>query len=292
MPYLPAWAKLNLGLEVGAKRRDGYHEIKSVMQTVSLADRLLLEPQADHVSLEVTGADLPTDARNIAVQAAHLLRDRCRVRCGVHIKLIKRIPSAAGLGGGSADAAAVLSGLNRLWQLNLSQTDLISLAADLGSDVPFALLGGTALATGRGEVVSPLPALPHCCFVLVCPPVTISTTWAYAQLERMSARPDPSPSIDALLFGLEAGDLASIAANLANSFELVMAAHFPLIRDIKQKLLAAGALAASMSGSGPAVYGLFSDRNKAAAALSVFGSEVAVYVLEPVSRGARRLVEE
>lgn len=290
--YFPAWAKLNLGLKVGAQRPDGYHEIKSVMQTVSLADRVELEAKDNGISLEVVGAELPTDGRNLAVRAAQLVRDRFQVATGVHIKLTKNIPLAAGLAGGSADAAAVLYGLNRYWQLNLGLKDLVPLAADLGSDVPFALLGGTGLAEGRGEVVSTLVPLPRCYFVLACPPVAVSTAWAYNELDRTLLDHHHKVDIDALLAGLERRDLGQMAALLANSFEPVVMAHFPLIRDIKETLLAAGALAALMSGSGPTVYGLFAGWEEANAAVSVLDTAATTYVVEPVSVGAGRLIEE
>lgn len=290
--YFPAWAKLNLGLKVGAQRPDGYHEIKSVMQAVSLADRVELEAKDNGISLEVVGAELPTDGRNLAVRAAQLVRDRFQVAKGVHIKLTKNIPLAAGLAGGSADAAAVLYGLNRYWQLNLGLKDLVPLAADLGSDVPFALLGGTGLAEGRGEVVSTLVPLPRCYFVLACPPVAVSTAWAYNELDRTLLDHHHKVDIDALLAGLERRDLGQMAALLANSFEPVVMAHFPLIRDIKETLLAAGALAALMSGSGPTVYGLFAGWEEANAAASALDTAATTYVVEPVSVGAGRLIEE
>jgi 4-diphosphocytidyl-2-C-methyl-D-erythritol kinase len=293
LPFFPAWAKLNLGLEVGARRPDGYHEIRSIMQTVSLADQVKLEWTTGGISLEVEGADLPADSGNIAMRAAKLMRDRAGGGLGVSIRLIKRIPLAAGLAGGSADAAAVLFGLNRLWDLGLSGPDLIALAADLGSDVPFCLLGGTAYAKGRGEIVAPLPPLPPCFIVLVCPPLVVSTAWAYSMLDRDGLEQHrPVDGIDGLEAALETGNLSQIAAGMANTFEPVVMAHFPLIGEIKEMLLTAGALAAMMSGSGPTVYGLFSTSKEAHAAASILKASFITHVVQPVPVGAGRLIEE
>ncbi|HHV39732.1 MAG TPA: 4-(cytidine 5'-diphospho)-2-C-methyl-D-erythritol kinase [Tepidimicrobium sp.] len=291
MLCFPAWAKLNLGLKVGAKRLDGYHDIVSVMQTISLADQVQLEPRQEGISLEVIGAKLPTDNRNLAVQAARLIQDRFQVPSGVHIRLIKNIPLAAGLAGGSADAAAVLYGLNELWHLGLDIKNLVKLATNIGSDVPFALLGGTGLAQGRGEIVSPLWPLPHCYLVLACPPVAVSTAWAYNELDCSLIDPQPV-NIDNLIAALEKKDLTQIAASLANSFEPVVAFHFPVITRIKEALLAAGAKAALMSGSGSTVYGIFSGLEEAKRAASALSTDVTTYVARPVSEGAGRLPKE
>ena len=207
--YFPAWAKLNLGLKVGAQRPDGYHEIKSVMQTVSLADRVELEAKDNGISLEVVGAELPTDGRNLAVRAAQLVRDRFQVAKGVHIKLTKNIPLAAGLAGG-ADAAAVLYGLNRYWQLNLVLRTWYHWRLTLAVMCPCPVRG-TGLAEGRGEVVSTLVPLPRCYFVLACPPVAVSTAWAYNELDRTLLDHHYKVDIDALLAGCRR-DLGQIAA--------------------------------------------------------------------------------
>ncbi|HHV07047.1 MAG TPA: 4-(cytidine 5'-diphospho)-2-C-methyl-D-erythritol kinase [Firmicutes bacterium] len=291
MSNFPGWAKLNLGLKVGGKRPDGYHSIISVMQTVSLADQVKLELKKDGISLEVTGAKLPTDDQNLAVQAARLIQSRFQVSEGVHIRLIKNIPLAAGLAGGSADAAAVLYGVNELWNLGLGIKDLTQLAAEIGSDVPFALCGGTGLAQGRGEIVSPLPSLPDCYLVLACPPVAVSTPWAYNELDRSSVKPQ-LVNIDKLIAALKEKDLDEIAAAMANSFEPVVVAHFPIIRDIKQALLDSGAIAALMSGSGPTVYGIFTSLNKAKHAVSTLNTDIITHVAKPVPVGAGRLPKE
>jgi 4-diphosphocytidyl-2-C-methyl-D-erythritol kinase len=292
VPSFPAWAKLNLGLKVGAKRPDGYHDIISVMQTVSLADKVELTPRRAGVSLEVVGADLPTDDTNLAVQAAHLIQDKCGVPSGVHIKLTKHIPLAAGLAGGSADAAAVLYGMNVLWRLGLGSKELMELGAAIGSDVPFALLGGTGLAEGRGEIVSPLPPLPNCYLVLACPKVAVSTAWAYNELDCGRAYFSPPVDINSLVKALSLGDLALVAAGMANSFEPVVTTHFPVINDLKQALVAAGAKAALMSGSGPTVYGVFTELTEAKQAISILSTDVITYLAQPVTIGAGRFPEE
>lgn len=291
MPCYPAWAKINLGLKVGAKRSDGYHDILTVMQTVSLSDRVELTPTLAGINLEVVGADLPLDERNLAVQAAKLMKHKGKIVQGANIKLTKMIPLAAGLAGGSADAAAVLYALNELWQVNLSLEELLELGTAIGSDVPFALHGGTALAQGRGEIISPLPSLPDCYFVLACPNVTVSTAWAYQEIDRMAAASHPV-DIPSLVAALDQGDLAQIAAALANSFEPVIAAHFPIINDLKQALLENGALAALMSGSGPTVFGVFTTEQQAERAAVNLKPLVVTHLVRPVSVGAGRFSEE
>ncbi|MDI3538388.1 MAG: 4-diphosphocytidyl-2-C-methyl-D-erythritol kinase [Bacillota bacterium] len=286
MDFFPAWAKVNLGLEVREKRPDGYHNVRMVNQTVSLADRITiaLRPKREGITLRITGAELPAGEQNLAYRAAELLQKRCGVRSGVQIELRKHIPVAAGLAGGSADAAAVLYGLNRLWGLNLKAAELMALALELGSDVPFALLGGTALAEGRGEVLTPLTPLLPCWFVLVHPRIEVSTAWAYAELDRCppSARPD----IPGLLAALAAGDLKGVAAHLGNSFQAVIEERYPCVAEAKRALLAEGALGACLTGSGPTVFGLFSEKIGAEKAAAALKGEMDTFVVRPVAEGA------
>ena len=289
MSYYPAWAKLNLGLHVGSKRPDGYHDIVSVMQTVSLADEIGLSPAPD-ISLEVIGADLPVDNRNLAFQAAELLRDRRETSCGAGITLIKGIPIGSGLAGGSADAAAVLYALNEHWGLKMGKEQLMRLGASLGSDVPFCLHGSTALVCGRGEVVSSLPPLPHCYFLLACPRISISSAWAYEQLDRSPGR-DCRPQVAELVAGLFRGDLSQIGSGMANSFEPVITDRFPIIAELKHMLLREGAIAAAMSGSGPTVFGLFPSKGRALYAQTHLQSFVTTYLVQPVAAGAGRFAK-
>ena len=244
-------AKINLTLRVIKRRADGYHEITTVMQAVDLSDRIILD-DADDLELCCGAADLPTDARNLALQAALALRQAAGVARGARIELDKRIPVAAGLGGGSANAAGVLVGLNRLWGLRWSVERLDEIAATLGSDVPFFLRGGAALGTGRGEKLAALPAR-SLALVLVNPRFPSSTAEMYGRLT-------PAMYSDGAATRGLAGSLrrspARIAASLYNGMEAAAAGVFPQIAQMRAALLAAGALGALMSGSGPTVFGV------------------------------------
>lgn len=259
MVELTAPAKINLTLDVLGRRPDGYHEVAMVMQSVSLCDRVRLTPAAD-ISLTVNRPELAADATNLAWRAAALLRDYAGVTVGVHIQLEKVIPVAAGLAGGSTDAAAVLKGLNSLWRLGLTTAELARLGARLGSDVPFCVYGGTMLATGRGEQVTALPPLPPCWVVLATPSVSVSTAWVYRhfQPQAVTARPDT----DGMIAALRAGDFAAVATRLANVLESVTIPAYPQVRELKQLLQELG-MAALMSGSGPTVFGLTRERERA-----------------------------
>ncbi len=263
MLILKAYAKINLALDVLHKRPDGYHEVAMIMQAVSLADIVTLTSRPGCIELSVNIPGLPGDASNLAYRAAVLLKEYAKPKQGVHITLDKHIPLAAGLAGGSADAAAVLKGLNQLWELNLSLNELSKLAAKLGSDVPFCLYNGTMLATGRGELLAPLPAMPACHVVLAKPAIEVPTAWVYQQFkaDRVYRRPD----IETMSKYLAEGSLAGVAGNLANVLENVTIPAYPEIAKIKEHMLNYGAMAALMSGSGPTVFGLVSNRDQAEA---------------------------
>ncbi len=246
-------AKVNLALEVLEKRSDGYHEIATVMQAVDLFDRLTLET-APTIALEVDDFALPTDERNLVVRAARLLQQASGVEAGVRIRLRKHIPVAAGLGGGSSDAAATLWGLNRLWGLRWPQGRLAGLAVGLGMDVPFFLAGGPVLATGRGECLKRLPAAGGYALVLVNPRVPLSTREVY---ERVPAGWHAEPSATwRLVEALRTRNAARVAAALTNNLEGLVTGSLPAVSRMKAALLAAGALGAVMSGSGPTVFGM------------------------------------
>lgn len=244
-------AKVNLTLEVLGKRTDGYHEIATVMQAVDLSDRITLD-DADDLELRSSFPDVPTDSRNSALRAAAALREAAAFRGGVRITLDKRIPVAAGLGGGSSDAAGVLVGLNRLWRLRWPLERLDELAATLGSDVPFFLRGGAAVATGRGEKVEPLRAR-SLALVLVNPKFPASTAEMYGRLT--PAMYSDGGATKALVGSL-GRSAARVAASLYNGMEAAAAGVFPQIAQMRAALLAAGALGALMSGSGPTVFGV------------------------------------
>lgn len=248
---LSAAAKVNLVLEILGRRADGYHEIATVLQTVDLADRVILE-EASGLELRA-GPEVPGDRTNLAMRAAVALREAASVEAGVRITLDKRIPVAAGLGGGSADAAGVLLGLNRLWRLRWPLDRLADLAVSLGMDVPFFLRGGCALATGRGEKLERIPG-PSLALVLVNPRFASSTAEAYAQVT--PALYGDGGRAGAVVDALRSRRAARVAASLYNGLEDVVGARHAEIGRMQAALLAAGALGAVMSGSGPTVLGI------------------------------------
>ncbi|BAF58277.1 4-diphosphocytidyl-2C-methyl-D-erythritol 2-phosphate synthase [Pelotomaculum thermopropionicum SI] len=257
-----ARAKINLTLDVLGKRPDGYHEVEMVMQSIELHDRLEFRPcAAGGISLAVEGADLPPGKENLVYRAAELLRAAGGVRAGAEIRLKKAIPVAAGLGGGSADAAAALVALNEMWNTGFSPAGLMELAEQLGSDVPFGLMGGTALARGRGERLERLFPCPPLGLVLVKPPFGVSTAEVYRAF-----KPGLNPKkadAQAMVRAIKKGDAADIAACLGNALEPVTVKMYPEVAEIKKKLMEAGALGALMAGSGPTVFGLTADLESA-----------------------------
>ena len=253
-----AYAKLNISLDVCGRRPDGYHEMVMPMQTVSLCDELTLRFEGEGVRARSNLRYVPGDERNLAVRAAkRYLEAAGEPEPGLLIELNKRIPVGAGMGGGSADAAAVLRALNRLYGERLSREELTALAGEIGSDVAFCLLGGTMLATGRGEELSPLPPLPPCRIVIVKPGFSISTPELFRQLDRAPIRCHPDTA--GLIAAMREGDLAGVCRRLYNVFEDVDDRRMRTIRQIKGGLLDGGALGAVMTGTGSAVFGLFSD---------------------------------
>ena len=281
---LNAYAKINLALQVVGKRRDGFHEVAMIMQSVSLHDTVTLSLRRTGISLVCDNPALPCDNSNLAFRAAALLRQECGVAEGVHIELTKRIPMAAGLAGGSSDAAAVLRGLNDLWDLAISPNELEILAARLGSDVPFCLWGGTTLATGRGEILESLPDFAGYGVVLANPPLQVSTAWVYGNFQPGTLQ--RSPGIPALRRAIEQKDLQAVARQLYNDLESVSVPAHPQIADIKRKLASAGAAGVLMSGSGPTVFALTNDlisAHQLAGRVSL-ESSVSVFIAETVAR--------
>lgn len=258
---IEARAKINLALDVLHKRDDGYHEVQMVMQTIALADRISLNEADQGISVSTNIAGLDCGPSNLAFRAAALLRDKYNVDRGVNIILDKKIPMAAGLAGGSADAAAVLKGLNELWNLGINIDELKILGATLGSDVPFCLTGGTMLATGRGERLDKLPPLPHCWVVLAKPPISLSTAWVYGRYNpgNVSFHPD----IKGMLDCLAKQNLQGVAARLGNVLESVSTAAYPIIAELKKWMQEYGAMASLMSGSGPTVFALAAQEGTA-----------------------------
>lgn len=258
-------AKLNLTLEVGEKRSDGYHEVQSVMSCAALYDEVTLESgTSGGISMTCDCPGLPLDDTNLCLRAAKLFFKKTGIPCdGLHIELSKRIPMQSGLGGGSADAAAVLRGLRKLYRPEMMIKDLECMAAELGSDVPFCVRSVTAMVRGRGEQLLKLPKLPLCWFVICKPQVSFSTAEMYAKLDEI----EPVSSIDTLglIKALEYQDMQEISDRLGNCFEGVLEESSEIFT-IKNRLLALGARNACMSGSGSAVYGLFTQEDEAKAA--------------------------
>jgi 4-diphosphocytidyl-2-C-methyl-D-erythritol kinase len=252
---LPARAKINLHLRVLFRRPDGYHELRTIFQTIDLADILTLTPRPDgELSLACDDPGVPTDDRNLCLRAARRLREAAG-GSGARIELAKRIPVQAGLGGGSSDAATTLLGLNRLWGLDRPVADLAEIGASLGADVPFFLRGGTALGVGRGDELAPLPDAPGGAVLVVSPPVAVSTAWAYDRLNLVLTKMPETATICGLHRVLAEGEVS--LRHCANDFELAVFPEFPLLRQIKNILLEAGASHAMLSGSGGSLFGLF-----------------------------------
>ncbi len=254
-------AKINLTLDILGKRPDGFHEVAMVMQSISLHDTLAFSKIPKGIELTIDVPGLEANEKNLAWRAAALLLKEKNVRGGVHIDLKKRIPIAAGLAGGSADAAAALRGVNALYGLGLTLTELCAYGARLGSDIPFCLMGGTMLATGRGEVLKELPAVPSFWVVLMKPKISVSTAWAYQNYDAHGAEKHPENT--AVCEKIAAQDRKGIASLLCNVLESVTIKKYPVIAEYKDWLIEKGALASMMSGSGPTVFGLFEDKTAA-----------------------------
>ena len=247
-------AKINLALDVLYKRDDGFHEVEMVMTNVDLADRIeLVETKGDRIKINSHNRYVPDDSRNLAYQAAQLLKKRFNIRTGIEITIDKNIPVAAGLAGGSSDAAATLRGLNRIWNLGLSMDELAVLGAEIGSDVSFCVHGGTAIARGRGEKIEHLPAPPNCWVVLAKPTIGVSTADVYRNL---SFKELAHPNIKSMVDSIYNQDYQSMCKNIGNVLESVTLNMYPEVKMIKEQMSRFGADAVLMSGSGPTVFGL------------------------------------
>ncbi|MBU0905498.1 MAG: 4-(cytidine 5'-diphospho)-2-C-methyl-D-erythritol kinase [Firmicutes bacterium] len=260
MLYVKAPAKINLTLDVLHKRPDGFHEVEMIMTTVDLADRIGLESREDGI-IKIISADryVPDDQRNLAYQAAKLLKDTYNVQAGVSIVLEKRIPVAAGLAGGSSDAAATLKGLNRLWNLQLTADQLAEHGAKIGSDVSFCVYGGTALATGRGEKIQELPSPPNCWIILAKPSIGVSTADVYGGLKVTEII---HPNTSEMIRAIKEKDYELMCATMGNALESVTLKLYPEVSTIKEQMMKFGADAVLMSGSGPTVFGLVQHESR------------------------------
>lgn len=257
-----AYAKINIGLDVLRRRADGYHEVRMIMQTVDLCDDLLLERTAEPgIRLRTDSVELPTGTDNLICKAADLLFREKGIQEGVQITLTKRIPVAAGMAGGSADAAAAMHGLNELFGMGYSISGLQRLGVKLGADIPYCLVGGTMLSEGIGEILSPLPAPPACFLVVAKPDINVSTAFVYGNLhvEMLTDHPD----IDGMIRALQEHDLRGITDRLGNVLETVTVREYPVIEELKELMRREGAENALMSGSGPTVFGIYRQRETA-----------------------------
>ena len=256
---LKALAKINLGLDVLGRRENGYHDVRMVMQSIYLYDEVKIEKtEAPGIALASNLSFLPTGEGNIAYKAAQLLTEEFEIGEGVKITLNKHIPVAAGLAGGSSNAAAVLFGMNRMFRLGLTREELMARGVRLGADVPYCIMRGTVLAEGIGEELSVLPAMPKCTVLIAKPPVSVSTKVVYEALDAKEIV--EHPDIDGIIEGLKKHSLKQVAACMGNVLEDVTIPMHPVIDRIKQEMIDAGALNAMMSGSGPTVFGLFESR--------------------------------
>ena len=267
MVTVEANAKINLTLDILGKRPDGFHEVAMVMQSIGLHDTLTMEKTDGEIALSINVPWLKADEKNLAWRAAELVRQEYGLKGGVRMELTKRIPIAAGLAGGSADAAAVLKGMNELYNLQMSEARLCELGARLGSDIPFCLMGGTMLATGRGEVLTRLADMPETWVVLAKPRISVSTAWAYQNYDEQGA--ERHPDNEAIKKAIARGNRKAVAGLLCNVLESVTIKKYDVIADYKQMMLDKGAMASMMSGSGPTVFGLARNREQAEAIANV-----------------------
>lgn len=283
---LKARAKINLGLDVVRRREDGYHEVKMVMQMLRLYDQIDIEKtQESGILVRSNLSFLPTDERNIAYKAAKVMIDRFGLEQGVIIRIEKHIPVAAGMAGGSTDCAAVLYGMNKLFGLRLNQKKLREIGVKLGADVPYCLMRQTALSEGIGEILTPISPLQDCPILIAKPSISVSTRHVYEhlKLDEQTMHPD----IDGIVTALADGDLYGVTDRMANVLETVTVPEHPVIDEIKKQMMASGAVNALMSGSGPTVFGIFDDEEKAKKAcedMKASGLARQIYLTRPFNQ--------
>lgn len=272
---LKAYGKINLGLDVLRKREDGYHDLEMIMQTVGVYDDVIITkiPEERKITVKTDTMVLDNEKGNLAYMAAKLLMDEFDIEQGVEIILHKRIPIAGGMAGGSSDCAATLKGINEMFGLGLSRQELMERGVTLGADVPYCVMGGTALAEGIGEKLTPLPTPPQCHVIIAKPPVSVSTAFVYGNIR--PAEIEKRPDTKGIIRAIEQKNLQDLSKLLYNVMEDVTIPEYPVIEEIKQQLLSDGALGAIMSGSGPTVFALFDCSEKAKKAFdNLRGSEL------------------
>ena len=282
---LKALAKINLGLDVLRRREDGYHEIKMIMQTISLHDDLEIRRiKTPEIQVKTNLYYLPTNENNLVYKAAKLLMDEFGIKEGVAIQLKKRIPVAAGMAGGSTDGAAVLWGMNQMYGLGLSRQELMERGVKLGADVPYCVQRGTALAEGIGERLSVLPSMPKCTILIAKPGISVSTKFVYENLHANDLKPEQHPDVDRMIEAMKEKNLDLLCERMGNVLETVTIPAYPVIQEIKEHMMACGAAGAMMSGSGPTVFGIFHSPVQAKAAmkdLKVNGLAKQLYLTTP-----------
>ena len=282
---LNAMAKINLGLDVTGRRPDGYHELRMVMQMINLYDKIeIIKLQTPEIIVETNLSFLPVNENNIVYKAAQLLMNKFHLTQGVRIVLEKHIPVAAGMAGGSSDAATVLYGMNKLFSLGMTKKQMMEEGVRLGADVPYCVLRTTALSEGIGEILTTLPPMPKCHIVIAKPGISVSTKAVFGKLRVDEI--EKHPDIDGIVEAIKAGSLTDIAGRLGNTLEEVTIKDYPVIAQIKEEMLAQGALGALMSGSGPTVFGIFDDEKKAKNAYAVLkaGTQARqVFLTKPVN---------
>ncbi len=269
---LKAYGKINLGLDVIRKRPDGYHDLDMIMQMVDVYDDVIIEKKAgEEIVVKADAAVLSNGKDNLAYMAAKMLFDEFGIKSGVEITIHKRIPIAGGMAGGSSDCATTLIGINEMFNLGLSKQQLMERGVKLGADVPYCVLGGTAIARGLGEVLTPLPTPPQCHVIIAKPPISVSTAYVYGHIrpDEITKRPD----IEQMTLAIKEQDLNKLSDLLYNVMEEVTVSEYPVIEKLKSIMLENGALNSIMSGSGPTVFGLFDDREKAQAAMKALDSK-------------------
>lgn len=265
---LKAMAKINLGLDVTRKREDGYHEVRMIMQSINMYDQIRLSPlEEPQIRVKTNVSFLPVNEDNLVYKAAKLLMDEFQVKGGVTIRLEKFIPVAAGMAGGSSDAAATLVGINRLFKLGLSERELMDRAVKIGADVPYCIMRGTALAEGIGEKLTGITQVPECFVLIGKPGINVSTRVAYESLNLSGIQ--NHPDIDGMIQDIQNGDLQGMTAKMGNVFEPGIIGQYPVIQEIKDLMESHGALKAMMSGSGPTVFGIFDSQEKMDAAAKI-----------------------
>lgn len=282
---LKALAKINLGLDVLRRREDGYHEVKMIMQTISLHDDLEIRRiKTPEIQVKTNLYYLPTNENNLVYKAAKLLMDEFGIKEGVAIQLKKRIPVAAGMAGGSTDGAAVLWGMNQMYGLGLSRQELMERGVKLGADVPYCVQRGTALAEGIGERLSVLPSMPKCTILIAKPGISVSTKFVYENLHANDLKPEQHPDVDHMIEAMKEKNLDLLCERMGNVLETVTIPAYPVIQEIKEHMMACGAAGAMMSGSGPTVFGIFHSPVQAKAAmkdLKVNGLAKQLYLTTP-----------